>query len=378
MNVEQLEYNRIVDLTHSFVNPNQVLSEEIVALRNKLTPLPPSGDWRWLGSFPEFVLTPERAKQMQTDYNLFLGQRNATKKRKEMIATAGLTDNWHGNKFVLAILGEEYEAVDGRNVNALLLNGGNSIAASIEYGLTLKHNLLQVIYCPTIKSAANVYHNMDRKESTRTASEQSKAVLAGEENRSDWSSQSGIMRPGVFKDCFTAACVVEYGPNYRSKGMSTIEKVAMAQDRYSEEMDWLRGFVFDRTIGSPARSVAKQYKSVVGVLAPMMYTHIVWGNIAEEFWDDVIKGYRNTPNNRLSGVAIRRTPQDALLNYLNNCKDTEVLKYEKVMAAANAWASGHTTFSYKGRANFDREPIPMEKFRPHPSCRPTAEEWEDK
>lgn len=333
-----------------------------------------------VASVPDFELTPAKALLLDQNFNLFAGQRGKTDRRMNMIGMANLTNTFHGNKIVLAILGEDYECSDGKRVRGLLLNGGNSIGACLKFGITLKHNNLTVFFCPTIKAAAHAYQCIDPKESTRTATEINKGVLAGRADRDVWTSE-GKLQPKIYHDCKTAAMVAEFGPSYRSKKLSEPEKEHILDTKYVQDVYWLANYVF------ADRKTPKYMKTVVGVLGVMLYTHHVWGDLCEDFWDDVKMGFGATPNNRMNPANKTMTPQHALVHYLTNnpVREDESSMFEKVMTAANAWAKGKASFTFKGNRTkkdadgnrhsaWDREPIELMYFHPHPKCLPTDEE----
>lgn len=334
-----------------------------------------------VASIPNFELTPAKALLLEQNFNLFAGQRGKTDRRMNMIGMAHQTNTFHGNKLVLVILGEDYECSDGRRTRTLLLNGGNTIGASLKFGITLKHNTLMVFYCPTVKSAAHAYACIDPKESTRTATEINKGVLAGRADRDVWTSE-GKLQPKIYHDCKTAAMVAEFGPSYRGKKLTETEKENILDTKYINDAYWLAEFIF------ADRKTPKYMKTVVGVLGVMLYTRHVWGDLCEDFWNDVKLGLRTTPNNRMNPAGKTMTPQHAVVHYLTTptVREDEASMFEKVMTAANAWAKGKPTFNFKGnrtkkdeqtgerKKSWDREPIELTYFHPHPKCLPTDEE----
>jgi len=328
-----------------------------------------------------FELTPSKAYYINSNFNLFEGQRQPTERRVAKIGMAGVTGTWHGNKIVLACLGEDYLCADGRTVRTLLLNGGNTIASSMKYGLTLDYNQLMFIYCPTIESATHAYHQIDPKESTRTATEINKAILAGAtaEYKSHWIGTDGKLRSGVYHNVKTACVVSETGPSYRSRKMSEPEKEKIMHTKYEAESLWMLDYIFND------KDTPKYMKHVVGVLAPIMATCIAWGEDCEAFWDDVKLGFRATPNNRMNGATKYMTPQHALVQYLTSAgREDERTMYGKVMSAANAWASGKHRYSFGGHTKmdengvkkqvWDKVPIPFDDFCPNSKCLPVSGE----
>lgn len=327
-----------------------------------------------------FELTPAISKYLDDNFNVFLGQRIRTRRRSTVLATSILSKTWIGNKIVIAILGEDYITQKGIKTRLLLVNGGHTIGVSMEFGLLVPNNLVQFVYCPTVKDAADLYMAFDRPESSRSSTEQAKAVVAGRDDWASWIDKSdGHVQSRVFKNCQTAAMVAHFGPRYRQQKLTEKEKNNISLEFYDKEMYWLKSFVYNDASTPP------YLKKVVGVFGPMMQSHIAWGDVCTLFWNDVKAGYDGSPR---MNVGKKRSPQSALVQYLVSLegpgtKEDELTVHGKVMTAMNAWAEGKEFFSFKGRrlggagksaAGWDLKPIDMKYFNPHPKNLPNEAE----
>ena len=331
-----------------------------------------------VAQIPNFTLNPAMAVYIDKNYNQFMAQRGRTRRRTEMIGCSILNKTWNGNRLILALLGEDYITEDGMTTRTLLLNGGHTVGVCMEYGLTAQHNILQMVYCPRIKDASDLYLGCDRPESSRSAKEQAKSIVAGREDLKNWMDESdGHIQSGIFSNCLTAAMVANFGTSYRGKGLTEKVKNEIAEEKYKKEMYWLKNYIYDEP-KSP-----KHVKRVVGVLGPMLLSHSLWGDACEWFWDDVKSGWANCPTesrHRMNPAAAKRSPQGALYHYLlssqnGGAKEDEVTVYGKVITALNAWASGQKHFTFQGkRGIWDKQLIEMTKFKPHAENVPDKEE----
>lgn len=336
-------------------------------------------------TFSDYELTPAKAKYLDENFNKFLGQRKRTVNRLDMIATAIEAKTWHGGKIVIALSGEDYVMENGIKTRTLLVNGGTTIGACVQYGLTAKYNVLQFVWCPTNKDVSDLYMTFDRPESTRSATDRHKAVLAARDDLQKWRDGTDQhLRSRVFSNCLTASMVAKFGPSYRSKKMTEKEKNLFAEETYTNEMYWLMDYIYNDP------KTPMYLKKVVGVLGPMLHSHYVWGDACQLFWDDLKAGWAEglsaTNRHRMNPLIKQRSPQAALLQYLvglqSGPKEDEHTVHGKVMTAMNAWASGKKTFSFQGRrANdpskndgWDRVPIEMAYFHPHPANMPEQHE----
>jgi len=323
--------------------------------------------WRVTSSVSNFALEPAMALFLQK-INIYEGQRNVTNLRRDTIAEAVLRNQFHGNKLIIAHCGEKYtNPITNQSSEFVLTNGGNTSMCCIKYGLTIPHNTLYVVHCPTIRDIQDLYTSIDRKHSTRTQRENNKAFLTGCDYADDWRDENGNFRSGVYHDCVTAICAAVHGPAYRSVLKDQEEKIAQAEEHY-EAMIWIRDFIYDDKNKAP-----KYMKRAVGVMGVMARTHIVWGEeVCTPFWQDVKMGFQSTPNNRTDGRS--KTPQNHLLMYLMGAcsEDNEVNRFYKVQYAVNSWAKRKSGIKLSG--NEKAVLVPLDEVRPHPDHLPTQEE----
>jgi hypothetical protein len=367
---------KLINLINSqSVNMNEHVDEwhknrEELKAKKQLTDADLS-QWRITRSESNFSLEPAMALLLQK-INIYEGQRNVSNLRMDTIAEAVLRNQFHGNKLIIAHCGERYtNPISNQSSEFVLTNGGNTTMSSIKYGLTIPHNTLQVVYCPTVRDIQDLYTSIDRKHSTRTVKENNKAFLTGCAYANDWRDENGNFRSGVYHDCVTAICAAVHGPKYRSILAEQEEKIAQAEEHY-EVMIWIRDFIYDD------KNKAPQYmKRAVGVLGMMAKTAIAWGiDRSAPFWNDIRLGVRVTPNNRMNGAA--QSPQQILFNYLQAGKctgNTEPDIFHKVQYAVNAWAKGNSISRlYTKVYSEDSSIVPFSEFRPNPNHLPTDEE----
>lgn len=365
------DIKQLMNSTH--VNSNEQIekwAKNRADLRKKRPLIDESkANWRIGKSETDFCLSPDVALYFQ-DINIFEPQRNWTDRRVDEIAEAVMRNTFHGNTLKIALCGEKYtNPLTNKSSKVLLVNGGNSTMAALKYGITIPHNTLQYVFCPTITDVKDLYISIDKNHSNRTPQENNRAYIVGSSHDADWRDDQNKLCSGVYSDCVTAVCAAVYGPGYRSKLKSHEQKVVEAS-KYYDVMLWLKNFMFDEKNKAP-----KEMKRAVGVMGVMARTYIVWGEeVCTPFWQDVKMGFRSTPNNRMDGVS--KTPQNSLLKYLMGAcrEDNEVNRFYKVQYAANAWAKRKSGVNLSG--NDKAVLVPLNEVRPSPDHLPTQEEVE--
>jgi len=362
----------IEDMDAANIDSNELADDwakNIAALRKK-RPLIDSSVCKWKISrtLSDFSLTPAKA-QLFKKMNIFEPQRKWTDRRVDEIAEAVLRQGFYGNSLKIAICSEKYtNPMTNSSSHVIIVNGGNTTMSCLKYGITVPHNTLQFIDCPTIMDVKDLYISIDKNHSNRTPQENNRAYIVGSKHDCDWRDEENNLSSGIYSDCVTAVCAAVYGPSYRSKLKSHEQKVVEAA-KYYDVMLWLKNFMFDDN------KAPKEMKRAVGVMGVMAKTHIIWGEeVCTPFWKDVKMGFRSTPNNRMSGKS--KTPQNSLWNYLtSSCKDdNETNRFYKVQYAANAWAKRKEASKLSGKTDTDL--VPANQVRPHPDHLHTAEEIE--
>ena len=167
--IDKIINGLIEDMDAANIDSNELADDwakNIAALRKK-RPLIDSSVCKWKISrtLSDFSLTPAKA-QLFKKMNIFEPQRKWTDRRVDEIAEAVLRQGFYGNSLKIAICSEKYtNPMTNSSSHVIIVNGGNTTMSCLKYGITVPHNTLQFIDCPTIMDVKDLYISIDKNHS---------------------------------------------------------------------------------------------------------------------------------------------------------------------------------------------------------------------